>query len=47
MPQIFDDSSRLATEILIPKMSRIMTEVIAEELLNALPRKKWSFNKIL
>lgn len=40
MPQIFDDSSRLATEILIPKMSRIMTEVIAEELLNALPRKK-------
>jgi hypothetical protein len=40
MPQILDDSMRLTNEILLPKMSSIMGEIIAEELLNALPKKK-------
>ncbi len=40
MPQILSDSMRLTNEILLPKMSSIMTEIIAEELLNALTKKK-------
>jgi len=40
MPQILTDSMRLTNEILLPKMSSIMTEIIAEELLNALTKKK-------
>jgi hypothetical protein len=39
MPQIFNDSFQRTNEILMPQMSRIMTEIITEELLNALPRK--------
>ena len=39
MPQIFNDSFQRTNEILLPQMSRIMTEIITEELLNALPRK--------
>ncbi|PZO38490.1 MAG: hypothetical protein DCF19_16330 [Pseudanabaena frigida] len=40
MPQIFSDSISRTNEILLPKMSSIMTEIIAEELLNALPKPK-------
>lgn len=40
MPQILGDSMRLTNEILLPKMSKIMTEIIAEELFKALPRPK-------
>ncbi len=40
MPQIIGDSMRRTNEILLPQMSSIMTEIIAEELLNALPKKK-------
>lgn len=43
MPQIFSESMRRTNEILLPKMSSIMTEIIAEELLNAIPQK-WSAN---
>jgi hypothetical protein len=39
MPQIFNDSFQRTNEILMPQMSRIMTEIITEEILNALPRK--------
>ncbi len=40
MPQIIGDSMRRTNEVLLPQMSKIMTEVITEELLNALPNKK-------
>ncbi len=39
MPQIFSDSISRTNEILLPKMTSIMSEIIAEELLNALPKK--------
>ncbi len=39
LPQIVGDSMSRTNEILLPKMTSIMTEIIAEELLNALPRK--------
>jgi uncharacterized protein len=39
LPQIVGDSMKRTNEILLPKMTSIMTEIIAEELLNALPRK--------
>jgi hypothetical protein len=32
---------------LLPKMSRIMTEIITEELLNALPNPKWNLSTTL
>jgi hypothetical protein len=40
MPQIIGDSMRRTNEVLLPQMSKIMTEIITEELLNALPNKK-------
>jgi len=40
LPQIMVDSMSRTNEILLPKMSRIMTEIITEELLNALPKPK-------
>lgn len=39
LPQIVGDSMKRTNEILLPKMTSIMTEIITEELLNALPRK--------
>ena len=39
LPQVIGDSMKRTNEILLPKMSSIMAEIIAEELLNALPRK--------
>jgi hypothetical protein len=39
LPQVVGDSMSRTNEILLPKMSSIMAEIIAEELLNALPRK--------
>jgi len=39
MPQIVGDSMSRTNEILMPKLSSIMAEIIAEELLNAIPRK--------
>lgn len=40
LPQIMLDSMSRTNDILLPKMSRIMTEIITEELLNALPKPK-------
>ncbi|HBC41361.1 MAG TPA: hypothetical protein DCZ88_05515 [Pseudanabaena sp.] len=40
LPQIMADSMSRTNDILLPKMSRIMTEIITEELLNALPKQK-------
>ncbi len=40
MSQIFSDSISRTSEILLPKMSKIMDEVIAEDLPKALPIKK-------
>jgi len=40
LPQIVSDSMSRTNEILLPKMTSIMTEVISEELLNLLPKKK-------
>jgi len=40
LPQIVGDSMSRTNEILLPKMTSIMTEVISEELLNSLPKKK-------
>jgi uncharacterized protein len=39
LPQVVGDSMKRTNEILLPKMTSIMTEIIAEELLNSLPRK--------
>jgi hypothetical protein len=39
MPQLFSDSISRTNEILLPKMTSIMSEIITEELLNALPKK--------
>jgi hypothetical protein len=39
LPQIVGDSMSRTNEILLPKMTSIMTEVINEELLNLLPKK--------
>lgn len=39
LPHVIGDSMQRTNEILLPKMSSIMAEIIAEELLNALPRK--------
>jgi hypothetical protein len=39
MPQIVSDSMSRTNEILLPKLSSIMAEIIAEELLNAIPHK--------
>ncbi len=39
MPQIVGDSMSRTNEILLPKLSSIMAEIIAEELLNAIPRQ--------
>lgn len=39
-PKIFGDSIARTYEILMPKMSKIMNEVITEELPNVLPKKK-------
>ncbi|MFN6067013.1 MAG: DUF2059 domain-containing protein, partial [Pseudanabaena sp.] len=40
LPQIMVDSMSRTNDILLPKMSRIMTEIISEELLNTLPKQK-------
>ena len=40
MPQIINDSMRRTNEILLPKMSKIMTEIITQELPNLLPKQK-------
>ncbi len=40
MPQIFNDSFKRTNEILMPKMSSILQEIIAEELLNVLSKPK-------
>ncbi len=40
LPQIMLDSMSRTNDILLPKMSRIMTQIITEELLNALPKPK-------
>jgi hypothetical protein len=40
MPQIFNDSFTRTNEILLPKMSSILKEIIAEELLNVLSKPK-------
>jgi hypothetical protein len=40
LPQIVGDSMSRTNEILLPKMASIMAEVISEELLNSLPKKK-------
>ncbi len=40
LPQIVTDSMSRTNEILLPKMTSIMTEVITEEILNSLPKKK-------
>jgi len=39
LPKLVGDSMARTNEILLPKMSSIMAEIITEELLNALPRK--------
>jgi len=39
LPQLVGESMSRTNEILLPKMTSIMTEIIAEELLNALPSK--------
>lgn len=39
LPQIVGDSMKSTNDILLPKMSSIMDEIIAEERLNAQPRK--------
>lgn len=40
LPQIMGDSMSRTNDILLPKLSQIMTEIIAEELLNSLPKSK-------
>jgi hypothetical protein len=40
LPQITVDSMSRTNDILLPKLSIIMTEIITEELLNALPKTK-------
>lgn len=40
LPQITVDSMSRTNDILLPKLSSIMTEIITEELLNALPKAK-------
>ncbi|MFZ4555039.1 MAG: DUF2059 domain-containing protein [Pseudanabaena sp.] len=40
MPQIINDSMRRTNEILLPKMAKIMTEIITQELPNLLPKQK-------
>lgn len=40
LPQIVGDSMSRTNEILLPKMASIMAEVISEEFLNSLPKKK-------
>lgn len=40
LPQIMVDSMSRTNDILLPKLSSIMTEIITEELLNALPKPK-------
>lgn len=40
LPQITIDSISRTNDILLPKLSSIMTEIITEELLNALPKTK-------
>lgn len=47
LPQIMVDSMSRTNDILLPKMSRIMTEIITEELLNALPNPKWNLSTTL
>jgi len=42
LPQITVDSMSRTNDILLPKLSIIMTEIITEELLNALPKTKWT-----
>jgi hypothetical protein len=40
MPQIINDSMCRTNEILLPKMSKIMAEIITQELPNLLPKQK-------